>query len=158
MNRRNFLCPMAFLVMIIGWFPAVAGGQATPPDQMSIQGEILSRYSSFEGSGEEQTWEKWQDYFMRSPDIANLHGTHLEIGWETYREGSLAYYDRPAEDRAAVRFEDLQVHLIDESTAWVTGVFVNIIGEREMRPLFYDVLKKTSNGWQVFFSYVAPHR
>lgn len=32
--------------------------------------------------------EKWQDYFMGSPKIANLHGDHLEIGWEAYAEGS----------------------------------------------------------------------
>ena len=116
------------------------------------------RYRFFEGSAEEQTWEKWQEYFIRSPNIANMHGDHLEIGWEAYAEGSVAYYNRPAKNRAAVRFEDVQVYVIDDRTAWVTGVFVNIIGEREMRPLFYDMLIKTSDGWQVFFSYVAPPR
>ena len=116
------------------------------------------RYRFFEGSAEEQTWEKWQEYFIRSPNIANLHGENLEIGWEAYRDGSLVYYDRPAEERAAVRLEDVQVHVIDDRTAWATGVFVNTIGEKEMRPLFFDMLIKTGDGWQVFFSYVAPPR
>jgi hypothetical protein len=48
--------------------------------------------------------------------------------------------------------------VIDDRTAWVTGVFVNIIGERELRPLFYDMLIKTGEGWTVFFSYVTPTR
>ncbi len=158
MNIRSLLGLAAAIVTILGWCPDAALGQTPDPDEASIKEEILARYRSFEGSREEQTWEKWQDYFLRSPNIANMHGDHLEIGWELYREGSVAYYQRPPERRAAVRFDDLQVYVIDDRTAWVTGVFVNIIGERELRPLFYDMLIKTGEGWTVFFSYVTPTR
>jgi hypothetical protein len=122
----------------------------------SIKSEIVARYRSFEGESEDQTWEKWQDYFLESPNIANMHGTRLEIGWETYQQGSVEYFQQPVERRAAIRFEELRVYVIDAHTAWATGVFVNIIGEREIRPTFYDMLIKTAEGWRVFFSYVAP--
>jgi hypothetical protein len=158
MNSRSFLGLVAVIVTVHGWCPAHAVGQNAVPDETSVKEEILARYRSFEGSGEEQTWEKWQDYFLRSPNIANMHGDHLEIGWEAYREGSVRYYQRPAGERAAIRFDDVQVYVIDGRTAWVTGVFVNTFGEREVRPTFFDMLIKTNDGWRVFFSYVAPPR
>lgn len=135
--------------------PGVVHGQAAAPDHASIKEEIIARYRTFEGSPEEQTWEMWQDYFLRSPEIGNLHGDRLERGWEQYRDGSLEYFRRDPSQRAAVRFEDLEVHVIDSRNAWVRGVFVNVFGEREYRPFFYDMLIKTDEGWRVFFSYVA---
>ena len=156
MNSCRFLRSMAVIVALIGWFPVLAYGQTTIPEESSIKKEILARYQTYEGGSEEQTWEKWQDYFLRSPNIANMHGDRLEVGWEAYRDGSVPYYQRPIERRAAVRFEDLQVYVIDDRTAWVTGDFMNIFGEREMHALFYDMLIKTPDGWRVFFSYVAP--
>ena len=124
-------------------------------DEAEIIAEIEARYRSFEGSSEEQTWEMWRHYFLESPNIGNLHGTSMELGYEEYRAGSLAYFSRPPAQRAAVRFEELEVHVIDDRTAWVTGLFINTFGEREYRPHFYDSLIKTDDGWQVFFSYVA---
>jgi len=156
MNSRRFLRSMAVITALMGWFPVLAYGQTTIPEESSIKEEILARYQTYEGGSEEQTWEKWQDYFLRSPNIANMHGDNLEIGWEAYRDGSVAYYQRPAWRRAAVRFDDVQVYVIDDRTAWVTGDFMNIFGEREMHALFYDMLIKTPDGWRVFFSYVAP--
>jgi len=158
MNRGTTLGVAAVIVTILGMSPAAASGQAPAAAEASIEEEILARYSSFEGGAEEQTWEKWQDYFLRSPNIANVHGDRLELGWEAYREGSVAYDQRPVEKRAAVRFEGLKIRVIDGKTAWVTGDFMNIIGEREMHALFYDMLIKTPDGWRVFFSYVAPPR
>lgn len=134
---------------------SVPAQQATH-DEAGIIAEIEARYRSFEGSAENQTWEMWRHYFLESPNIGNMHGTNLAIGYEEYEAGSLAYFRRPPEQRAAVRFEDLEVFVIDARTAWVKGVFVNTFGEREVRPLFYDSLVKTAEGWQVFFSYVAP--
>lgn len=119
-----------------------------------MQEEIVARYPTFEGSPEEQTWEMCQDYFIRSPNIDNMHGTPLEIGWDAYRNGSVAYYRWPAEGRPAVRFDNLQVRIIDERTVWVRGVYVNAYEGRELRPIFYDMLVKTEDGWQVFRSYV----
>ena len=156
MNRGMSLRAAAVIVTILGLSPGVAAGQAMVSEEASIKEDIIARYRSFEGPAEEQTWEKWQDYFLRSPSIANMHGDRLELGWEAYREGSVPYYQRPVERRAAVRFEGLQVHVIDGETAWVTGDFMNIIGEREMHAIFYDMLIKTPDGWRVFFSYVAP--
>ena len=138
--------------------PNVAAGQGPEPDVSRIKAELLARYRSFEGPAEEQTWEMWEDYFLRSPEIGNLHNTRLELGWEEYRDGSLGYLLRTPDQRAAVRFDELEVHVIDSRTAWVRGVFVNVIGEREMRPMFYDMLTRTEDGWRVFFSYVAPYR
>lgn len=149
-------------VLVTGWIlllivaPALVSAQDEVSPEDSIKKEIIARYRSFEGAAEDQTWEMWQDYFLRSPKIANMHGTRLEIGWEAYRKGSEEYFKRPAEQRASVRFEDLKVFVIDEKTVWVTGVFVNVFGEREVRPIFYDMLTKTPEGWRVFFSYVAP--
>ncbi len=125
-------------------------------DVSTIRAEILARYRYFEGNAEEQIWEMWEDYFLRFPDIGNMHGTRLEVGWEAYRDSSLEYFERPPSRRAAVRFEDLEIHVVDSRIAWVRGVFVNVIGEREMRPLFYDMLARTEEGWRVFFSCVAP--
>jgi hypothetical protein len=143
-------------VMVLAMVPAIVSAQDAFSSEDSIKNEIIARYRSFEGAAEDQTWEKWQDYFLNSPNIGNMHGNNLEIGWETYREGSQQYYQRPVARRAAIRFDDLKVFVVDERTAWVTGTFVNIIGEQEVRPMFYDMLTKTPEGWQVFFSYVAP--
>ena len=156
MSVRGILGLFTVGVAVLGCSTSGGSGQTAGPDEASIREEILARYHSFEGSAEEQTWELWQDYFLRSPSIGNIHGSNAEIGWEAYREGSVAYYQRPPSRRAAVRFEDLQVYVIDEKTAWVTGDFMNIIGEREMHALFYDTLIKTPDGWRVFFSYVTP--
>ena len=152
--------PLVLLGLAFTFFalPNVAVGQDPEPDVSRINAELLARYRSFEGPAEEQTWEMWKDYFLSSPDIGNLHDTRLELGWEEYREGSLRYFRRAPDQRAAVRFDELEVHVIDSRTAWVRGVFVNVMGEREMRPLFYDMLTKTEDGWRVFFSYVAPYR
>lgn len=138
--------------------PTPTSSQDHAANQSSIEREIVARYRSFEGPAAEQTWAKWEDYFLRSPSIGNLHGSNMELGWESYRDGSLRYFQRPPAQRAAVRFDDLEVFVVDERTAWVRGVFVNIIGEQEMRPQFYDMLLKTDDGWRVFFSYVAPPR
>ena len=122
----------------------------------NITKDIIARYRSFEGPSEEQTWEKWQSYFLNSPNIGNIHGDQLEIGWEVYQKGSQDYYKQPVAQKAGIRFDNLRVFIVDEKTAWVTGTFVNIIGEKEIRPIFYDMLTKTPEGWRVFFSYVAP--
>jgi hypothetical protein len=135
--------------------PTSAVGQTAATDEDSILTEILARYRAYEGGPEMQTWDMWKDYFLRSPNIGSMHGSNLEIGWESYRDASVAYYERPVVNRPAVRFEDLQVRVIDERTAWVRGIYVNAYGERELRPVFYDMLIKTSEGWRVFFSYVA---
>ena len=158
MERRQFGS------LVLGWMlaalllPMQASGQARAVDEAGIEREIVARYKSFEGPSEEQTWAMWEDYFLRSPKIGNLHGSNMELGWDEYRDGSVSYFQTPPEQRAAVRFDGLEVFVVDERTAWVRGVFVNILGEREMRPLFYDMLIKTDEGWRVFFSYVAPPR
>jgi hypothetical protein len=40
----------------------------------------------------------------------------------------------------------------------VTGLYVNAWGERELRPIFQDMMIKANKGWQMFFSYLAPPR
>ena len=74
--------------------PALTTGQDPPVDQTSTESEILARYRSFEGDSENQTWEMWQDYFLRSPNIGNMHGSNLRVGWETYRDASIRYFRR----------------------------------------------------------------
>ena len=143
-------------ILILALFPTLVSAQDEVSSEESITKDIIARYRSFEGPSEEQTWEKWQSYFLNSPNIGNMHGNHIEIGWKAYQQGSQDYYKRPVTQKAAIRFDDLKVFVVDEQTAWVTGTFVNIIGEKEIRPMFYDMLTKTPEGWRVFFSYVAP--
>ena len=154
--RKAITAAISCWILLLALVSLPVSAQDAASSEESITKDIIARYRSFEGASEEQTWEKWKDYFLNSPNICNMHGKHLEIGWEAYKKGSLNYYQRPAARRAAVRFDDLKVFVIDERTAWVTGIFVNIVGEKEMRPVFYDMLTKTAKGWRVFFSYVAP--
>jgi len=156
MIRVTVLAAISGWILVLAMVPAPVSAQDGVSSEESITNEIIARYRSFEGAAEDQTWAKWKDYFLNSPNTGNMHGNNLEIGWEAYQKGSQPYYQRPVERRAAIRFDDLRVFVVDERTAWVTGVFVNIIGEKEMRPAFYDMLTKTPEGWRVFFSYVAP--
>ena len=137
-------------------FLVLGSAQDTASSKESITKDIIARYRFFEGPSAEQTWEKWQSYFLNSPNIGNMHGDQLEIGWEVYQKESENYYKRPVAQKAGIRFDDLNIFVVDEKTAWVTGTFVNTTGEKEIQPVFYDMLTKTPEGWRVFFSYVAP--
>jgi len=153
--RKAIIATRFCWILLLALVPVLVSAQDAVSSEESITKDIIARYRSFEGESEVQTWEKWKDYFLNSPNICNMHGKHMEIGWEAYRKGSLDYYQRSVARRAAVRFDDLKVFVIDERTAWVTGLFINIIGEKEMQAVFYDMLTKTTEGWRVFFSYVV---
>jgi hypothetical protein len=82
-------------ILVLAMVPALVSAQDKVSSEESITNEIIARYRSFEGAAEDQTWEKWKDYFLNSPNIGNMHGNRLEIGWDAYHEGSQQYYQRP---------------------------------------------------------------
>ncbi|MFC1791351.1 hypothetical protein ACFL0I_02665 [Gemmatimonadota bacterium] len=148
--RKHIIISILFLV----FYPLPGWGQEAQSEEARIRSELEAHYQSFEGPPAEQTWEKWQSYFLRSPNIGNLYGSNMRVGWEAYEEASLTYFDRPQEERPAARFEELNIHVIDDRTAWVTGVYVRIWTGRTQRMRFYDVLISTPEGWRTVFSYV----
>lgn len=146
--------PIVLGILLLVFHPLPGSGQEAQSEEARIRSELEAHYRSFEGPPAEQTWEKWQSYFLRSPNMGNMYGSNMRVGWEAYEEGSRRYFDRPPEERPAARFEDLEIHVIDDRTAWVTAIYVRTWPDRTQRMRFYDVLIRTAEGWRAVFSYV----
>lgn len=131
----------------------VAGGEF---DSQEIQSELAAKYNAFNGRLEDQTVEMWDTYFLKSPNIGNMHEGRPEIGWETVHQGTIEFVK--SKPTGEMRMENLAFYPINSNTAWVKGEMVVEIGDRVLKADFYDSLVKTVEGWRVILSVVTPER
>ena len=125
-------------------------------DPEGIKSELAAKYNAFNGQLEDQTVELWDTYFLKSPNIGNMHEGRPEIGWETVHEGTVEYVKgKPAGE---MRMENLEFYPISFNSAWVRGKMVVSVTGRVMKADFHDSLVKTVDGWRVILSVVTPER
>jgi hypothetical protein len=100
-----------------------------------IKSELAEKYNAYNGRVEDQTVEMWDTYFLRSPNIGNMHEGHPEIGWEAFHAGTIAFVKSNPKGELVIKTND-----------------------RVMVADFYDSLVKTVEGWRVILSVVTPER
>jgi hypothetical protein len=121
-----------------------------------IKSELAEKYNAYNGRVEDQTVEMWDTYFLRSPNIGNMHEGHPEIGWEAFHAGTIAFVK--SNPKGELTMENLEFYPIDSNIAWVRGKMVIKTNDRVMVADFYDSLVKTVEGWRVILSVVTPER
>jgi len=128
-----------------------------PFDSEAIKLELVAKYEIFNGRLENQTVAMWDTYFLRSPNIGNMHEGHPEIGWETVHKGSIGFVK--SKPTGEMIIADIECYPINSNTAWVRGKMVVRSGNQVLEAGFYDSLVKTVEGWRVILSMVSPeHR
>ena len=125
-------------------------------DSDGIKSELATKYDAFSGRLEDQTVEMWDTYFLKSPNIGNMHEGRPEIGWETVHKGSIAYVK--SNPKGEMQMEHLEFYPINSNTAWVKGKMVVKTNGRVLKAAFFDSLVKTDEGWRVILSVVTPER
>ena len=122
----------------------------------AIKSELAAKYNAFNGRLEDQTVEMWDTYFLKSPNIGNMHEGRPEIGWETVHRGSIEFVK--SKPKGEMRMADLEFYPINGITAWVKGKMVITTNGRAIEAVFYDSLVRTVEGWRVILSVVSPVR
>jgi hypothetical protein len=153
---KTILC--IFVVLCV--FAVLSNAQTIVPagelDSDEVKSELAAKYNAFNGRLEDQTVEMWDTYFLKSPNIGNMHEGRPEIGWETVHQGTIEFVK--SKPTGEMRVENLAFYPINGNTAWVKGELVVKIGDRVMKADFFDSLVKTVEGWRVILSVVTPER
>jgi len=123
-----------------------------PFDEEEIKAQVSAKFTRYNGI--KATIEDWDEYFLDSPNIGNIHDGNLMIGWQTFHEDSVKDWE-VIKDVIAT-FSNIQVFPINSQTAWATGDFEMAKGDDVRRSRFFDALIKTEAGWKVIMSYVQP--
>ena len=118
-----------------------------------IKDELIKKYNKFNGKLSDQTVELWDTYFLKSPNIGNMHEGRPEIGWQIFHDGTVKFVEQEYE--GIMEISDLKIYPISSNIAWVQGFLVQKDGERVGKALFYDSLVKTVDGWRVILSVVS---
>lgn len=152
---KKSLC--ALLVTLVTFVP-LANSQTIVTDKScdtdKIKPELEAKYKAFNCRLEDQTVEMWDTYFLKSPNIGNMHEGRPEIGWDTVHEGSIKFVESKPEGEMAIT--DLEFYPIDCNNAWVKGTMVITTSNGVFKAGFYDSLVKTVEGWRVILSVVSP--
>jgi hypothetical protein len=125
-------------------------------DEAKIKGEVVAHLKRFAGPVADQSVELWDQYFLNSPNIGNLHGPDVEIGWEAFHQGNISFFSSAGIEGGSFDVDDIRVYPINENVAWVRGLFISNFGGATDSSVFYDTLVRTEEGWRVVLSYVEP--
>ncbi|UCH83716.1 MAG: hypothetical protein JSW50_14900 [Candidatus Latescibacterota bacterium] len=154
MNKPIWTCVMLLLFVSLANAQTIVRNGEFDPE--AIESELMAKYNAFNGRLEDQTVELWDTYFLKSPNIGNMHEGRPEIGWETVHKGTIEFVkSKPAGE---MMMENLEFYPINSNTAWVKGKMVITVTDRVIRADFYDSLVKTVEGWRVILSVVTPER
>ena len=129
----------------------VRGGKFNPE---KIKSELTEKYKTYNGRLEDQMVGLWDTYFLKSPNIGNMHEGRPEIGWDIFHKGNIKFVE--AKYEGELQMENLEIYPISSNNAWVKGIMVAKIGGKAYRDVFYDSLVKTVDGWRVTLSVVTP--
>lgn len=85
--------------------PIIAQTEINSQKTETIKEEIMKKFTSFNGSLEEQSIEKWDTYFLKSDQVGNIHHPIKQVGWEKFHS-SMDYFFK-TKPKGEVRFTNL---------------------------------------------------
>lgn len=131
----------------------VEGGKFEPE---IIKSELAKKYKTYNGLFKDQSVELWDAYFLKSPNIGNMHEGRPEIGWKKFHDGNIKFVE--AKMNGEMLMDSLKIYPISSNNAWVKGIMVVKMGGQTYRDIFHDSLVRTVEGWRVTLSVVNPEK
>lgn len=118
-----------------------------------VESEIKAFYSMLEGHVKNKTVEEWDRYFLKSPNIGNIHNNHPQVGWELFHKGIVELFSGNLDGNMTLT--EFKIHPIDNRLIWVSALWTWEFQDGEiLKSKFYDTLIKTDDGWRVVVSVV----
>jgi hypothetical protein len=155
-KMRRAICTLVALLALVTSANAQTIAKEGKFEPETIKSELAAKYAAFNGRLEDQTVDLWDTYFLKSPNIGNMHEGRPEIGWETVHSGTIDFVE--SKPQGEMMMENLEFYPVSSNIAWVRGRMVIKVGGRVIEANFHDSLVKTVDGWRVILSVVTPER
>ncbi len=98
--------------------------------------------------------EGYMDGYERSPDTTFLSGDNLTRGWQTVLDRYKKNYDT-REKMGTLSFSDLEVRMLGEESALVTGRWMLKRANDEPHGRFSLIFRRTKVGWRIIHDHTS---
>jgi len=91
--------------------------------------------------------ETFLEGYAKSPDLLFASRGTFSRGWDPLLERYRVAY--PEGNMGVLRFDDLEIHFLDETSAWVVGSWWLAMEDSAPHGVFTLIFKQTEVGWRI---------
>jgi beta-aspartyl-peptidase (threonine type) len=93
--------------------------------------------------------------YLRSPQLTFMSGNEPQYGWDQTLERYRKRYQREGNQMGKLTFSDLDIRLLRDDLALVTGRWKLVVGKETPNGLFTLLMWRTPDGWRIIHDHTS---